>query len=248
MSAARVGTRTRRALGARIALCLFGAATAGPAMSQMLLPGLGANLNIPVTSMRDIPFRTVVRQQFDYSCGSAAVATLLSHHYGIRVGEDEVFRAMYAAGDQAKIQKAGFSLLDMYGYLKSQGFESAGYRATFAQVAALRAPAIAMISLGAYRHFVVIKGVRDGKVLIGDPALGLRTYTKDEFTQAWNGVIFLIRPGRQAQGSFNRADEWTPWARAPLGEPLSTRSLAAFTREMPPMYQITALPPAPLPQ
>ena len=28
-----------------------------------------------VTTLRDMPFRTVVRQQYDYSCGSAALAT-----------------------------------------------------------------------------------------------------------------------------------------------------------------------------
>lgn len=212
----------------------------------MSLIGGAGSFNLKVTTMKDIPFRTVVRQQYDYSCGSAALATLLHHHYGVEVGEDEIFKAMYAAGDQPKIRKSGFSLLDMYNYLDGLGFKADGYRATYEQLARAKAPAIAMISVGNYRHFVVIKGVRDDKVLVGDPALGMKTYTREEFSQVWNGVIFAIKssPGRAA---YNREEEWRPWAVAPLGDPLSASSLSRFTRDLPPMYQITALPPPALP-
>ncbi|WP_204283799.1 C39 family peptidase, partial [Klebsiella pneumoniae] len=67
-------------------------------------------------------FRTVVRQQYDYSCGSAAVATLLRYHYGRPTVESDVFSAMWRSGDQAQIKRAGFSMLDMKRYLDSQGY------------------------------------------------------------------------------------------------------------------------------
>ena len=77
-----------------------------------------------VTSLREARFATTMRQKYDFSCGSAALATLLTYHYGQPVSEQEVFAKMYAAGDRAKIGKQGFSLLDMKHYLTARGFQA----------------------------------------------------------------------------------------------------------------------------
>ena len=79
------------------------------------------NFHLRLTSYAEVPFRTVVRQQFDYSCGSAALATLMRFHYFRHTSEADIFKAMYEVGDQAQIQKVGFSLLDMKKYLASIG-------------------------------------------------------------------------------------------------------------------------------
>src|SRR5690606_32313285 len=93
-------------LSGALALALAGGTlTAGPASAQAYFTGGGGTFAVPVRSLRDIPFRTVVRQQFDYSCGSAALATLLHYHYGSPSTEAKVFKAMYEVGDQAKIQQ-----------------------------------------------------------------------------------------------------------------------------------------------
>lgn len=226
-----------RPLGAVLAAGLS-IGLASPAAAQIAVGG--GLYSLKVTSMRDIPFRTVVRQQYDYSCGSAALATLLHHHYGVEVGEAEVFQAMYDKGDKTKIQKVGFSLLDMKRYLESRGMAADGYRATVAQLERAKAPALAVISVGAYRHFVVIKGVKDGRVLVGDPALGLKAYDEAEFLKVWNGIVFAVHEAPGIKGAYNRAEEWAPWATAPLGRPLSEGSLSAFTRELPPLYQVVS--------
>lgn len=210
-----------------------------PVSAQVAIVEGGANYSLNVISMRDIPFRTVVRQQYDYSCGSAALATLLSYHYGLRVNEGQVFKSMYEHGDQAKIREVGFSLLDMKRYLESRGLTADGYRATFDQLATAKAPALLVVRTGTYRHFVVLKGVRDDQVLIGDPALGLKIYDREEFMQIWNGIAFAIHDSPTRDPSYNREEEWRPWAIAPLGMPLDDRSLSSFTRELPPIYQIT---------
>src|SRR3546814_13412897 len=61
----------------------------------------------------DIPFRSVIRQRYDFSCGSAALATLLTYHYGAPTSEAMPFRAMWEKGDREAIRKVGFSMLDM---------------------------------------------------------------------------------------------------------------------------------------
>src|SRR6185295_1721515 len=114
-----------------------------PASAQARFHGeAGGNYSVAVTSWRDIPFRTVVRQQYDYSCGSAAVATLLRYHYGWSLRETEVFRAMFDRGDQARIPQVGFSMLDMRGYLESRGYQADGLRFSLDRLGELQIPAI----------------------------------------------------------------------------------------------------------
>lgn len=214
------------------------AMSVAPAAAQgtFNLPGGAAALRI--TSLRDMPYRTVVRQQYDYSCGSAALATLLQHHYGRAVSEATIFQDMYAAGDQAKIRKVGFSLLDMKRYLAaSQGLVADGFRWTIDDLKRSRSPALALIKVGSYRHFVLIKGVRNGKILVGDPAQGLKLYSEADFARVWNGVVFVAKSGDGATPIYDHPKEWAHFTLGPM-DPLSDTSLASFTRELPPIFQI----------
>ena len=45
------------------------------------LQGAEGISNVPIRSIQERKFDRVVRQQFDFSCGSAALATLLTFHY-----------------------------------------------------------------------------------------------------------------------------------------------------------------------
>jgi len=231
-----------------VALCAtfvaLGLAT--PADAQVRTHGEGGgNYNVQVVSWRDIPFRTVVRQQYDYSCGSAAVATLMRFHYGLEINESEVFQSMYARGDQARIRSVGFSMLDMRSYLESRGFRADGLRLTLDRLATLNTPTIALISHDGYRHFVVVKGISADRVLVGDPTFGLQSYTRAEFAAIWNGVVLAIRqtPANWPAAAYNRAEEWRPWSRAPLTaaqQPISAIDLTLGFREL---YQITPITP-----
>lgn len=215
-----------------------------PSAAQVRTHGEGGgSFTISVTSWRDIPFRTVVRQQFDYSCGSAAVATLLLHHYGLDVREAQVFQSMYARGDQERIQRVGFSMLDMRGYLERIGFQADGLRLSLDRLAGLNLPAIALITHDNYRHFVVIKGVSADHVLVGDPTFGLQTYTRAEFEAVWNGVVLAVRraPEHARAPVYNEQSEWRPWAIAPVDEAPQAVSPSDLLRHMPELYQITPM-------
>jgi predicted double-glycine peptidase len=225
----------------RLLLCAGVLAWAGAARAEktpVQINASGASYSLHVMSFRDIPFRTVIRQQYDYSCGSASLATLLHYHYGRPVGEAEIFKSMYEVGDQERIRKVGFSLLDMKQYLARQGFQADGYRMTLDTVQKTGVPGIAVITAGPFRHFVVVKGVQNGKVLIGDPVLGLKTYTRAEFEQMWTGIIFLIHGEKNVKGDFNVAAEWRPWATPPLGTPMDSESLFGLTATIPTIYQV----------
>src|SRR5215470_19450925 len=78
----------------------------------------GTTATVAVKSYVARKFETVVKQRYDFSCGSAALATLLTFHYGRAVSEEQVFDAMWSVGDKANIRAKGFSLLDMKLYLQ----------------------------------------------------------------------------------------------------------------------------------
>jgi predicted double-glycine peptidase len=217
-------------------------ALASPSAAQVRLHGEGGgSYSVAVMSWRDIPFRTVVRQQYDYSCGSAAVATLLRYHYGVSVGEGEVFQSMFDRGDQDRIRQVGFSMLDMRAYLESRGYTADGLRLSLDRLATLDVPAIALISHDNYRHFVVVKGLSADRVLVGDPTFGLKIYTREEFEAVWNGVVLAIRrlPEGASAPEYNRAEEWRPWVVAPLDEARRPISPTDLTLSLPELYQIS---------
>lgn len=219
------------------AVCLFaalagGALAAAPAArsAELQMSGYGGNFSVPVTSIREARFQTVIRQQYDFSCGSAALASLLTFHYDRPTTEQEVFISMYEAGDKEKIQAMGFSLLDMKTYLARRGLTADGFQMTLEKLAEVGVPAITLIQTGNYRHFVIIKGIRDGEVLTGDPALGNRIYPIEKFKQMWSGVIFLIRnDAKLARSNFNHQRDWRVRQKAPFGTAMTRDSLANFT-------------------
>jgi predicted double-glycine peptidase len=176
-----------------------------------------------------------VRQQYDFSCGSAALATLLTFHYAEPTTEQKAFGRMYEAGDKEKIAKVGFSLLDMKTYLASQGYEADGFQSSLDTLEKARVPAIALITVKGYQHFVVLKGVQEREVLVGDPALGIKAVPRPDFERQWtNGILFIIRnKAATGQEHFNMEPEWRSLARAPIGMALTEESLAAVSVSLP---------------
>jgi hypothetical protein len=199
------------------------------------LPNGNGRINVAVESMAELKFRKVIRQRYDFSCGSAAVATLLTHHYDNPVSELTVFKAMYKHGDKARIREAGFSMLDMKNYLEANGYQADGFRVPLDKLKQVGVPAIVLTNDDGYSHFVVVKGMEDGQVLLGDPAKGLRRLPREEFEAMWNGLVFVIRNRMQvAREHFNQDQEWSVLAKAPTEEGVRSRfGLSRFTRSLP---------------
>lgn len=200
------------------ALCLGTAALyAVPAEAgSVLLENVGiggAAFTMNIESFQEKKYKATLAQQYDFSCGSAALATLLTYNYNIRVSEQDVFKDMFDNGDKQVIAESGFSLLDMKNYLTRRGLESNGYRAPLDKLASVRLPAIVLVNVRGYSHFVVLEGIRDGSVLLSDPANGMRNESIGEFESQWTGIFFLILTNaEQAQEHFN---DNTKWAAAP---------------------------------
>jgi len=233
-----MGVRVRRissALAALASLCLGAGLTAQAAQLQISgaiagIPGL-SNPTLSVQSFQSRRFSAVIPQRFDYSCGSAALATLLTYSYDMPVGEMPVFQSMVTHGDKALIEKYGFSLLDMKEYLQRAGLPSGGFRAPIEKLAQVGVPAIVLINERGYHHFVVITGIEDGRVLIADPAVGMRSERLGAFENQWSGIFFVIlNHASEARASFNQEHNWTLAPEAPIGPDSLTRFMLDLTQ------------------
>jgi predicted double-glycine peptidase len=146
----------------------------------------------------------------------------------------DVFDGMLLFGDEKKIRTQGFSLLDMKDYLEREGFMANGFKAPLDAFVQAKIPGVVLMNVKGYLHFVVVKGVSATEVLVGDPALGMKAYPRDEFEAMWNGIAFVIQnKNKAANESFNQADAWKVRHSAPFGTALNRSSLASFNLLMP---------------
>ena len=141
-------------------------------------------------------FNNVVRQAYDYSCGSAALTTLLDYYLGRNFQERQVMEGLLRFGETERIvQRRGFSLLDMKRLVTALGHPSGGFKAEASDLEELDHPAIAPIEYAGFKHFVVIRTVYEGRVYVADPALGNISFTMSRFLEVWdNNVLFIVFP------------------------------------------------------
>lgn len=190
--------------------------------------GGGGEYQIPVRSVVERRFKDVSKQQYDFSCGSAAISTLLTKFYNYPLNEKEALTAMYNAGDKEKIKKEGFSLLDMKNYLHSIGFTADGYKDNLDKLKKVGIPAIALINTRGYHHFVVISGVSDDSVIVLDSARGTRIMRRDDFEAEWNKILFIVRNDvTLANRGFNTKKSWAAHQQVRFNVPVALDDLAS---------------------
>ncbi len=139
-------------------------------------------------------FRGIVRQAYDYSCGSAALTTLLNGYGGLRLTEQQTMSGLLQYGEyQRIIERRSFSLLDMKRFVSALGMNSGGYRGEFSDLISLKQPAIIPITYAGFKHFVVYKAYKDGRVYVADPSLGNISFDEIRFKQIWdNNTLFIV--------------------------------------------------------
>ncbi|WP_149195677.1 C39 family peptidase [Luteimonas suaedae] len=180
------------------AACLLAAtaACAGADAGEVRFSGVlpdGGLFTKSVESMREARFRHLVRQHTDYSCGAAALATILRYGYRIDADEATVIDGMMGVADPELVRERGFSLLDIKRYVEALGMRGRGYRVDEARLRGLRVPALVLMDVGGFRHFVVLKQVDGDRVELGDPILGNRSVPFDEFMQSWpSRAVFIV--------------------------------------------------------
>jgi uncharacterized protein len=162
----------------------------------------GTRVFVPMRSFKDLRDEHVVKQAFDYSCGAAALATLLTYGLGDPVSEREVVIEILETlkeDEEALRKKEGFSLLDMQRVAQGRGHKAQGFRIAPEFLDDLQGPVIVFIRPRGYEHFAVLRGLAGDRVYLADPSLGNVRRAGYNFLDMWlgedgKGIIFVVEP------------------------------------------------------
>lgn len=143
-----------------------------------------------VKSLLEMRHTNVVVQQWDLSCGAAALTTLLNYQYDDPITEREVAiglmnRAEYIKNPHIVRIREGFSLLDLKRFVDGRGYQGIGYGKLSLEQLLEKAPIVVPIDTKGYNHFVIFRGMHGNRVLLADPAWGNRTMLVKTFQDSW---------------------------------------------------------------
>ena len=164
----------------------------------------------------------IVKQNLDFSCGAASIATLLNNFYGQQLTEQEILVRMNKTELRASFE-------DMQQVMPQLGFEAKGYALPFEQLAQLKIPVIVYLKYRKNDHFSVLRGINGNTVLLADPSLGNMSLSREQFLAAWktegkilavlpkdadtakNADFFIRQPERQTWLATEQLRVWQKW-------------------------------------
>jgi predicted double-glycine peptidase len=161
--------------------------------------------NKKVKSLKKIRNYQVVKQQNDYTCAAATLATVFNHQYGKKYSERSMIRGLLASVKphrRALVKKTGFSLLEMKKVIHALGYRAAGYKLdTVNELQKANFPSIVHVVIDKKPHFVIVKYIKGQRVFLADPAWGNRSMTSYQFSKIWKKrTAFFILPKNRKLG------------------------------------------------
>ena len=159
--------------------------------------------SVAVQSWKDRRDAQIVKQDLDYSCGAASLATILNGFYGEAVTEEQILKAMNKEDGMASFSDMAAVLPHLSTSEGLQGsFKGVGLALSFAQLQKLKVPAIVYLRYRGDDHFSVLRGISENTVWLGDPSWGNRRLSLHQFLEMWEtrddpgykGKVLLILP------------------------------------------------------
>ena len=139
-------------------------------------------------SWQDMLEGNVVMQGQDFSCGAAALATMLNYYFGQEVSEQAIIDSIIAESSEAEIEilkTKGFSFTQLRDEAVRRGFKTEIDTFPLDRIHKFPIPMIVYVEKHGFKHFAVLKGVRNGEAFIADPSRGNLQLHFDEFVKEW---------------------------------------------------------------
>jgi predicted double-glycine peptidase len=171
------------------------------AHAQSIAAAAGVEGAKNIRTLKQIRGEGVVRQRWDMSCGAAALSTLLTYDFKDNTPETAIVVWILHRVDAGQVRaRGGFSLLDLKHFSEARGYHAEGFSGvSIEELATQKTSVITPIRAKGFDHFfdhfIVVKGVAEGRVILADPGFGNMTMKVDQFQKLWkNGVMFVVHP------------------------------------------------------
>ena len=129
----------------------------------------------------------VIRQIDDADCGAACLATVARVH-GHRLSMVRLRRA-------TDTRRSGVTMFGLQDAARKMGYEARGMdvsdRSTLKDIST---PWIAHVRRESRTHFVVVHEADENRVVVADPAEGIRRPSPAAFNEEWTGKALLLEP------------------------------------------------------
>ena len=154
-----------------------------------------------VCSWTELKRRNVVMQERDFSCGAAALATLVKYHLGDNASEEfflKKYQSLVSAETMRDRIENGLNMNDLEQLARGAGYETLKGTLTLEKLAESKVPLIVGISVQGYDHFVVYRGLDSEYIYLADPLRGNVRIFISEFLEQWqeNGALAVVRKDR----------------------------------------------------
>ena len=134
----------------------------------------------------------MIRQEFDYSCGSSSLATILNFFFNEKITEKEVLdwvlekkglidkncennkKAKCKVKKLEELEEKDFKLsfFDLAEFAKERGYKAVALALNLDELRKLKVPAVAFVKIRRNEHFTVYKGMDKKFVYLADPSFG----------------------------------------------------------------------------
>lgn len=134
--------------------------------------------------------RCGVYQRNTKDCGVACLLSIIKYYKGCNTFENIRYLT--------KCNHNGISALNLIDASIKLGFDSRGLRCNYEDLMLLTKPLICHVTLkNVYNHYIVLYKVNEKSVVVFDPYLGKKVYTKEQFLDIWNKVAIELKPRRK---------------------------------------------------
>ena len=148
----------------------------------------------------DILFKGVTKQSTDYSCGAAALSTLITGLVeNSKVSEKDVIEEIVKLAHER--ESKGYTLIDLMEVSKKMGHYAEWRKVPVNQLPKISLPVILLIGLNSkFPHFVVLKGIADEQAFLADSIRGniripYKTLTEEGITEKYKDwFVMAIEP------------------------------------------------------
>jgi predicted double-glycine peptidase len=159
-----------------------------------------------VRSWKEIKQQNIVMQKRDFSCGAAALATIVRYYWEEPVGEEVFLRdlaKMLGPKELAEREKSGLTLTDLKDLAVRHGYQAAMGKVSFEELTESKIPLLVGITHNEFDHFVVYRGWDGYYVYLADPTRGNIRVPAWRFVEEWqkNAILLVVKPGGKPHDS-----------------------------------------------
>lgn len=136
-----------------------------------------------------------IKQEGLRDCGVCSLYNII-RYYGGNINTERL-------REMTNTTKDGTSIYNIVKTANSIGFISKSYRCNIEDLHTITLPAMLLIRIDNYNHFVILKDIDNEKVRIFDPIRGELVYNYSKFLEEWQKIVITFDKNKQLPKEFD---------------------------------------------